>query len=232
MARLPRLCVPGQPHLLFQLGRGRQPVFMDDDDRRFFLDLLQQAAATHLVAIHAYALLNHEVRLLVTPAAANSLSRLMQTIGRRYGSRFNRRHGHTGSLWEGRFRATVIEPGERVLDCMRYVEQASLTPFADSARMEGSAWSSAAHHIGESTDPRVTDHREYWSLGNTPFDREAAYKRLSQHALTQDEMLQISDAVMKGWPLGSLEFLKELAAHTNRRLAPLRRGRPRKSPET
>ena len=94
MARLPRLCVPGWPHLLVQTGHDGQAVFRDDADRVLFLDLLREAAATHGVTIHAYGLLDSEVRLLVTPSAADSLSRLIQAIGRRYGSHFNRRHGH------------------------------------------------------------------------------------------------------------------------------------------
>jgi len=223
MARLPRLCVPGWPHLLIQLGHGRQAVFRDDADRRLFLDLLREAAIAHGVAIHAYALRDSEVRLLGTPSRPDSLSRMMQAIGRRYGSSFNRRHAHVGSLWEGRFRATVIEPERHLLTCMRYVER-SLAEEGDLER----TWSSAPHHIGARSDPCVSDHREYWLLGNTPFDREAAYRKLSQQALTPDELNLLSGAALKGWPLGSDAFLDKLAGSTARRLVPLPRGRPAK----
>ena len=164
MARLTRLCVPGWPHLVLQSGHNRQPVFQDDVDRQFFLELLQSAASTHGVAIHAYALIDGEVRLLATPASGDSLSRTMQAVGRRYGGHFNRRHGHTGSLWEGRFRATVIEPERHLLACMRYAEQA---PAVDElgTGLGRRPWSSAAHHLGERVDPLVSDHLLYWSLG-------------------------------------------------------------------
>ncbi len=227
MARLTRLCVPGWPHLVLQSGHNRQAVFEDDGDRQLFLELLQAAASTHGVAIHAYALLDNEVRLLATPTGEDSLSRMMQAVGRRYGSSFNRRHAHTGSLWEGRFRATVIEPERHLLACMCYVDQ---TPLPDEGGTDSGrhAWSSAAHHLGDRVDPLVSDHLLYWALGNTPFEREAAYREILQQALTPAEALAILDAVKKGWPLGSPGFLAELSGSTPRRLTPLPRGRPRK----
>lgn len=227
MARLTRLCVPGWPHLVLQSGHNRRPVFQDDLDRKLFLELLQSAALTHGAAIHAYTLLDNEVRLLATPAGDDSLSGMMQALGRRYGSSFNRRHGHSGSLWEGRFRATVVEPERHLLACMRYVEQARAVD-GEGTGLGQHVWSSAAHHLGERVDPLVSDHLLYWSLGNTPFEREAAYRDLLQQALTSTEATLISSALRKGWPFGSAGFLVELSGSTPRRLAPLPRGRPRK----
>jgi putative transposase len=227
MARLTRLCVPGWPHLLMQMGHNHQPVFRDDADRRLFLSLLQAAAATHGVAIHAYALLDNEIRLLGTPSAADSLSRTMQALGRRYGSSFNRRHGHAGSLWEGRFRATVIEPEHHLLSCMRYVEELCANTD-EGGGLRHAAWSSGAHHLGRCVDPLVSDHLQYWSLGNTPFEREAAYRQLAQQTLTSLEVTAITNAVKKGWPLGAADFLAKLGSQVPRRMAPLPRGRPRK----
>jgi len=227
MARLSRLCVPGWPHLLIQQGHNRQPVFRDAEDRQLFLDLLRDASTTHGVTIHAYGLFETEVRMLVTPQSGDSLSRMMQAIGRRYGTRFNRRHGHVGSLWEGRFRATAIEPERHLLSCMRFVEQwpADADPGTGLGRSE---WSSARHHLGQEADPLISDHLVYWSLGNTPFEREAAYRDAVQQALTQEEEAKILGAARKGWPLGSPAFLEQLSAGTGRRLIPRARGRPRR----
>jgi putative transposase len=225
MARLPRLCIPGWPHLLKQTGHNRQAVFRDDADRTLFQDLLREAASSVGVAIHAYGLFDSEVRLLGTPSAADSLSRMMQSVGRRYGSAFNRRHGHVGSLWESRFKTTVIEPERHLLACMRYAED--LIEAVDRSTILGHpCWSSAGHHLGGTADPVVEDHLQYWSLGNTPFEREAAYGELVKHPLTLVELSQIQDAVLKGWPLGSRDFLVLLSAATDRRLTPLPRGRP------
>lgn len=226
MARLPRLCVPGRPHLLLQRGHNRQAVFVDDADRARFRALLQEAAARHAVQIHAYGLLDEEVRLLATPAAVNSLSLLMQAIGRRYVATFNRRHGRSGALWEGRFRTTVVEPRHHLLPCMRYVE--GLAAGAAEG-VDATAWSSAGHHLGMRADTLITEPAQYWALGNTPFEREAAYRSKLEQALTDKEVGGITAALNSGWPLGSAEFVAQLAAETPRRVQPLARGRPRKA---
>jgi putative transposase len=223
MARLPRLSAPGWPHLLIQRGHNRQPVFIDDADRQHFLDLLNEGAKAHHVSVHAYSLLDAEVRLLVTPKESTALSRLMQTLGRRYGSAFNRRHGHIGGLWEGRFKATVIEPERYLLSCMQFIEEAEL---GNDPNLR--PWSSAAHHVGQRMDLLVTDHSEYWLLGNTPFEREAAYRKLLEKGQTPSERAAVQNAVMKAWPLGSPAFVKALSLETSRRLIPLPRGRPSK----
>ena len=90
-------------------------------------------------------------------------------------------------------------------------------------------WSSHAHHVGSRSDPLVVDHALFWTLGNTPFDRQSAYKALSEQMLSEREVEQLSAAALKGWGLGSAEFLKELSQHTERRLSPRPRGRPRKA---
>lgn len=225
MARLTRLCIPGWPHLVVQRGHDRGPVFVDDLDRALFRDLLQEAALQHGVQLHAYGLLDDEVRLLAKPMAADGLSKLIQAIGRGYVIRFNRRHGRRGGLWEGRFRATVVEPEQHLLDCMLFVEGTS-----DEAPLghRENAWSSAPHHLGAKVDPLVTEPAQYWALGNTPFDREAAYRRLREQALAVKKVVEIREALTAGWPLGTPAFRRVLEDQTDRRLAPLPRGRPKK----
>lgn len=225
MARLARLCIPGWPHLVSQRGHDRRKVFVDDADRMLYRELLQEEAARLSVRIHAYALLDDEVRLLATPSSADGLSKLIQAIGRRYVIRFNRRHGRSGGLWEGRFRATVVEPEQHLLSCMLFVE-------ANEAGTElgpHNNWSSAPHHLGAKVDPLVAEPVQYWALGNTPFDREAAYRNLYQQALTEAQLADMVKSLQAGWPLGSDEFKQSLSATTSRRLAPMARGRPRKN---
>ncbi len=227
MARLPRLSVGGWPHLLLLRGHNRQAVFRDDDDRRRFRALLGEVMRAQGVAIHAYALLDGEIRLLATPADDNALSLAMQMLGRRYGAYFNKRHNRTGGLWDGRFRTTVVEPEQHLLSCMRFVETAGSEDAAVAEMLE--AWSSKPHHIGQKIDPIVSDHSAYWVLGNTPFEREVAYRQVTQRTLSAPEVARLTDAVLKGWPLGSEAFLSELQRHTARRLVPLKRGRPSKT---
>jgi putative transposase len=227
MARLPRLVLPGQPHHIIQRGNNRQAIFVDDKDRQHFLATLREAALTHQVAIHAYVLMDNHVHLLATPQQVDGLSRMMQSLGRRYVGWFNHRHGRSGTLWEGRFRAALIEGERHLLTCARYIE---LNPLRAGMLIDAGsfAWSSCAHHLGRRRDPLVTEHPMYWALGNTPFEREVAYRDLLEQGLSDEEIQALSASARKGWPLGSAGFLQGLAAQVGRPMAPRSRGRPRK----
>ncbi|MBI1892252.1 MAG: transposase [Burkholderiales bacterium] len=227
MARLPRLVVPGQPHHVIQRGNDRQPIFHDEQDYATFLKWLREAAKIFKIAIHAYVLMPNHIHLLVTPADAVGLGKLMQWVGRYYVPYFNQRYSRVGTLWQGRYRATVIDSEKYFLTCSRYIE---LNPLRAGMveRPDQYAWSSYAHHAGIKSDPYITDHPLYWALGNTPFQREAAYRELTEQALTQEEMLLLKEATHKGWALGSEHFKVVLEKQTKRRVQPARKGRPRK----
>jgi putative transposase len=226
LARLPRLVVAGQLHLLVQRGPAGSPVFRDDEDFAGYRQALVHSAREHGVAIHAYALTPAQVLLLVTPQSGPALSRMWQALGRRFGAQYNRRHGRTGVLWEGRFRATVVEADTYFLDCCRHVEWA---PVRAGLAVEPAdyPWSSAAHHSGMRVDAGINEHRLYWMLGNTPFEREASYRRLLEQPLAAAAEERLAEASVKGWAVGDDEFIRTLSAQTARRVAPLPRGRPR-----
>lgn len=225
MARLARLSIEGELHLILQRGNNAQPVFQDDADRASYLEKLAASAPACGLAVHAYALLPNQVHLLATPASADSLSQCMQTLGRRYVASFNRRHARTGTLWEGRFRATVVEAERYFLDALVYVDTA-----AERAGLgQPWPWASTLHHLGLKRDPVISEHRGFWSLGNTPFDREAAYRARLSRGLSSGQVAELSEAQHKGWVLGSPPFLATMAQRTERPLAPRPRGRPRKS---
>jgi putative transposase len=227
MARLPRLVVPHQPHHIVQTGIDSLQVFRDDADYTAFLVWLREAARQFKVAVHAYVLLSNKVQLLATPSDETGLARMMQWIGRQYVPYFNTKYQRAGTLWQGRYRATVIDSEQYFLPCSQYVEsepvRAGLVIESDSY-----PWSSYAHHAGIRPDPIITDHARYWALGNTPFDREAAYKSLMEQGLSSVQVQMIAEAVHKGWPLGSDRFKAELQKQANRRVTPRRRGRPAK----
>lgn len=228
MARLPRLCIAGLPHLVDQAGHNGRAVFLDAADRATYRAALAQASVECGVAIHAYGLSGNRVLLLVTPREPGGLSRLMQRVGRRYTAEFNRRHGVSGTLWAGRFRATVLEPGSELLAAMCHVESDAALA-GDAAVPEGERLSSAAHHLGLAVDPLISDHALFWSLGNTPFDRHAAYRLLVLQPLPEGQRRRLDDAVRKGWAVGSAAFIAQLGAVSTRRLQPLAPGRPRKT---
>lgn len=227
MARLPRLILAHQPHHVILRGNNRQAIFFSDLDRQHLLATLKEAAHQHGVAIHAYVLMDNHLHLLATPSTAEALSRMMQALGRRYVSWFNTRHQRSGTLWEGRFRAGLVEGDRHLLACMRYIE---LNPVraglcADPAQWP---WSSAAHHLGLARSALVTEHEMYWALGNTPFEREHAYREFTAQGVSGAEQARFTEAALRGRPVGSESFLRPLAATHAAVVAPRPRGRPKK----
>jgi len=227
VARAPRLALAGELHYLVQRGHNRQSVFADDRDRETYLSMLRDAAVQYGVAIHAYALLPTEVRLLATPVASESLSRLMQSLGRRYVAAHNHRHGRSGTLWSGRFRAGVIDGANFGAEAMVHVES---TPV--QAGLVASAgewpWSSAAHHLGRRRDALIAEHPAYWALGNTPFDRESAHAHKLAEGLPLVVSKGLDRAVDQGRVFGDLGFRARVEHQTGRSLQTKPRGRPRR----
>lgn len=227
MARLARLAVGGQLHLIALHSHGQLPVFQDADDRLLWLEWMSGYAKTEQVAVHAYALLDTWVGLLATPAEAEGVSRWMQAVGRRYGRYFNDRHHRRGTLWEGRYRCTVVDADHLSLPSMVYLDLAPIRAgFATST--EQYRWSSHLHYLGHRQDRYLTPLAAYWSLGNTPFAREAAYADLVHAGLSQAQVFRIEEAVDKGWALGDAPFVDELQQRVGRRMTKARPGRPRK----
>lgn len=228
MARLPRLALAGQLHHLVLRGNGGQALFADDEDRQRCLDMLREALRLHRVALHGYVLLEDSLQLLLTPESGEGLSTAMQALGRRYVAAFNRRHGRAGTLWEGRYRATVVQAQRHFLPLLTLVEwQPQHLGLAGSAL--DWPWSSAAHHLGRRRDALVTDHPLFWATGNTPFERELAHRARLEAGLPDAQALTLMDATLKGWVLGDAAFIAALSAHTERPLQPRPRGRPRKA---
>lgn len=122
MARQPRYVLPGQPQHVIQRGNNRDVIFVAEADYRFYLDKLKDACDRMGCEVHAYVLMTNHVHLLMTPYEENSLGRVMQSLGRRYVQYFNYRYRRTGTLWEGRYRATLIDAESYLLTCYRYIE--------------------------------------------------------------------------------------------------------------
>ena len=230
MARLSRLVVAGLAHHVTLRAVFGSEAVVDAADHTLFLDALRRSGSEHGVAIHACALLGHEVQLLATPTTAEDLGRMMQALARFYVGAFNRRHGRSGALWQSRFRAAPVGGATELLTCMLYIEQAPRRAGV-SGQVVDFAWSSAAHHVGIRSNPlldSVPPASGYWLLGNTPFEREAAYAALLESPRSMDERARIEATTLTGWAMGSGEFIASLATEAPRRPVAQSRGRPRK----
>lgn len=231
MARLPRLTLPSHLHHVILRGNNRQPIFHGAEDFEALLTLLKDGAAKETLAVHAYVLLDNHFHLLVTPTTQDGLPRMMQAVGRRYVQYFNHRHARTGTLWEGRYRSTVLQPERYLLACMVYLD---LNPVRAGLVQQAAdyAWSSHAHWVGLRNDRWLAPHALYWALGNTPFAREAAYAALVQAGLGAAMQTSLTDSALSGWALGDTEFLEGLQQQTPRRVTRGAPGRPRSVEKT
>src|SRR5262249_14352894 len=208
----------------------RQAMLADVTDNKRYLQLLQEMCATFPAAVHAYVLMPNHVHLLLTPEKPGDLSRLMQALGRRYVRWFNDRHRRTGTLWEGRFRSTVVESERYLLACMRYIE---LNPVRAALASDPAEyrWSSYLHHVGRSVDPLITDHPLFWELGNTPFERQSAYQRLFEMPLKDEQVDELRRATNRGWALTSVDPTSRDPAPSTHFHARRPRGRPPLKPK-
>jgi putative transposase len=225
MARLPRLTVPGYPHHLIQRGNNRQPIFDTAADYRMLLSLLEEHARIAKVAIHAYVLMSNHFHLLATPETMEGIPALMQAVGRRYVRYFNQRQGRSGTLWEGRYRSTLIQAERHLLACMAYLD---LNPVRAGLAAEPAdyPWSSHAHYAGRSVDRMLSPHPLYWELGNTPFSRDAAYVEMVRAGIGADQQRALTDSALSGWALGDPDYVVELQRRTSRRVSQTKPGRP------
>jgi putative transposase len=229
MARQPRLILPNQPHHVIQRGNDRQLIFREQEDYQRFLGWLKESARFYSVAIHSYVLMPNHLHLLATPADSEGLAQMMQKLGRFYVPWFNNKYERFGGLFQGRFRTSLVDSDRYFLACSRYIELNPVRAHLAASPLDY-PWSSYAHHAGSRVDPIVTDHALYWALGNTPFQREAAYIELVQQGLSGEELELINASVLKGQPLGSDTFKAELERKTKRQILPAKRGRPFKEP--
>lgn len=225
MARLPRLVVPHQAHHIIQRGTDRRVIFLDENDHLTFLRWLKEASKTFQVAIHAYVLMPNHLHLLATPVDETGLARMMQWLGRHYVPYFNYKYDRFGTLWQGRYRATVIDTERYFMACSRYIDLNPVRGGICSSPADF-RWSSYAHHVGLLQDPLITDHALYWALSNTPFGREAAYRAMTEETISSEEVTELSNATLKGWALGSSKFKAKLEKQANRRVTPGKKGRP------
>jgi len=225
MARLPRLTLPGYPHHVIQRGNNRQAIFATPADYRLLLDLLEENAKKFGVSVHAYVLMSNHFHLLATPQTAEGLPKMMQAVGRSYVRYFNDTQKRSGTLWEGRYKSTLIQTDRYLLACMVYID---LNPVRAGlvSQPQDYPWSSHLHYRGVRSDRLITPHTLYWELGNTPFAREAAYADLVHAGINPVQQTALTDATLRGWALGEPDFVADLQKRTQRRVAKTGAGRP------
>ncbi len=210
MPRQPRSCLPGYPHHVIQRGNNRQVCFTSDADIGMYSRWLAAGATKFGVAVHAWVFMTNHVHLLATPQHEDSISRLMQYLGRLYVRYFNRAYSRTGTLYEGRFRSNIVQADPYLLFCLRYIE---LNPVrAGMVTDPGDyRWSSYhAHAFGHETG-LWTPHPSYIALGSDPATRQSEYRQLVSDAIDLEVVARIRHCANKGLVLGSEAFRGQIA---------------------
>ncbi len=228
MARLPRLNLPGIPQHVIQRGNNKQVCFFTKQDYLVYLSKLKEYSKKHAVAVHSYVLMTNHVHLLLTPEDGNGVSLLLQSLGRYYVRYINQTHARTGTLWEGRYKSTLVDSENYFLTLSRYIE---LNPVR--ANMVGHPveypWSSYQKNAMGKPIQLVTPHPCYQSLGTSDTQRQRAYKTLCDQLISNTALKEIRDATNKAWVLGDKQFKKQIEKQTGRRASPTLRGGDRKS---
>ncbi|WP_202842416.1 transposase [Luteimonas saliphila] len=225
MARPPRFDFAGVAQHVVQRGNNRLPCFLDDDDRQRYLQCLRQGLARFDCQLHAYVLMSNHVHLLLTPASAGAVSRLMHTFARNYTGLFNGRHGRTGTLWEGRFKACLVDSGRYFLACSRYIELNPVRAWM-VAQPGDYPWSSHGANAGYREDPLVTPHPEYLALGANRPARADVYRALVAETLDEVLVAEIRAHLQQQKVLGSDRFQAWVAKRTGKFAGLRGRGRP------
>ena len=226
MPRKPRFTLAGIPQHVIQRGNNREPCFLAEQDYRRYLDDLKTAADKHQCRIHAYVLMTNHVHMLVTPMKEHGIGEMMQALGRRYVYYINRAYRRTGTLWEGRYKASLIDSDAYLLTCMRYIE---LNPIR--AGMVSHAgeyeWSSYGANAQGREDRLLSPHPLYTALGDTAVERQYAYRELFRHHLDNALLHEIREALNHELVLGRSYFKDKIEAITQRQTRLGEPGRPR-----
>ncbi|MBI1424616.1 MAG: transposase [Gammaproteobacteria bacterium] len=226
MARKPRFTLPGVPQHIIQRGHNREPCFYALDDYWRYRSDLHEAANANQVAIHAYVLMTNHVHLLATPAQEYSITHMMQDLGRKYVRYINHTYRRSGSLWEGRFKASLVDSEAYLLTCMRYIE---MNPVRANMVCHPSeyGWSSYAANAQGQSDKLISPHPLYLQLGTDQEQRLYAYRELFNQHLDKTEVHAIRSALNQELVLGREDFKDKIEVMLKRQVRPGLPGRPR-----
>jgi|SRR5579864_2330600 len=227
MPRRPRVNLSGLPFHVVQRGNNRAACFFAEEDYRFYLHWLRLLSVKHRCSVHAYVLMTNHVHLLVTPEDPQGVSRLIQGLGRRYVQYVNRFYKRSGTLWEGRFKASVVQAEEYLLKCHRYIE---LNPVRAgmAAHPRDYPWSSYRHHAEGVRDEAICDHALYLALDRDPERRKRSYGDLFRTELDEETLGEIRLATQRGLAIGNERFREEIESASGQRRVLEKSGRPRR----
>jgi putative transposase len=203
--------LPGYPLHVLQRGHNKSRCFPTEAEHSLYLGLLQEYSKRHRCPVHAYVLMSNHVHLLVSPPDIPSISRLMHDVNQVFAQRFNRKYLRCGSVWQGRFNASLVDSAGYFMTCQRYIEcnplRAGMVPAPGSY-----PWSSYGTNADGRPSLLVTPHRLYHALADSDEARRAAYRSLFGTPMLEEEVSQVRTAIQRNRPLGNEDFVREVEA--------------------
>jgi putative transposase len=228
MPRRPRIHLAGLPLHIVQRGHNRDACFFGDEDYLAYREWLGEAIKSTGCQLHAYVQMTNHVHLLLTPPEPAAVSRLAISLGRRYVQYINKTYRRTGTLWDSRYKSSLVQTDAYLLLCQRYIElnpvRAGMTD--DPAHYRWSSY--RANGLGQ-PDPLLTPHEVYAALGQSDAERQAAYRALFRPELDDEAISDIRRALDQSQPLGDSRFLDHIEQATGQRREARPRGRPKKA---
>ncbi len=226
MPRKPRFNLIGIPQHVIQRGNNREPCFYAEDDYRRYLEDLKESAEKYDCRIHAYVLMTNHVHLLVTPMKESGISQMMQALGRRYVYYINKTYKRTGTLWEGRYKSSLIDSDNYLLTCMRYIE---LNPIRASMVNHPGEYKWSSYHANAQGDINslIESHPLYIELGTNEKVRQENYRELFRHHMDNDILHEIRESLNHELVLGHSYFKDKIEEITQRQTKIGQPGRPR-----
>ena len=225
MPRRPRILLDGLPLHIVQRGHNREPCFFTEGDYRCYLRWLGEALVETGCALHAYALMTNHVHLLLTPSVGAQVPALLISLGRRYVQWINRRYQRTGTLWDSRYKSSLIEVDAYLLACQRYIE---LNPVRAGIVSDPAfyRWTSYRTNALGYEGLTLTPHPVYLALGASASERQNAYRGICRDEVDHELLDDIRLALNQNQPLGNQRFRTAIESVTGTKCQPRPRGRP------
>lgn len=224
MPRTARIRLSNVPFHVLQRGHNRSACFSGENEFELYLGLLGEFCAQTECRLHAYVLMTNHVHLLLTPEHEQSVTELMSRINQRFVQHVNRKRERTGSLWEGRFRSSLIDSETYFFTCQRYIE---LNPVR--ARMVDHPgqykWSSYGFNACGMPSPMMTPHDLYLALGPTDAERRRGYRELFRGEIPLTQLDALRAGLRSGRPVGGEVFVHEMGRLFGARAVPGKMGR-------
>lgn len=223
MPRKKRMYLPDVPSHIIQRGNNRHATFFAEQDYLFYLECLYDAAQKYHVNIHAYVLMTNHVHLLMSPIKIDSISLVMQSVGRRYVQYINKEYKRTGTLWEGRHKASLIDVENYLLACSRYIE---INPVTANMVTHPSLyqWSSYTCNAEGEANKLISPYETYCRLGLNKLDRQQSYALLFKNDVDSNKNRTIRNAVQFSMPTGDNLFKAQIEQPLNRSIGYAHRG--------